>query len=47
MIVELVGKSVKGLFALAKNQGCKGFHSLVRREDGLWRLRVTLPGQQQ
>lgn len=46
MIVELVGKSLKGVFALARNQGCVGFRSLTRRpDDGLWRLRVNLPAQ--
>lgn len=44
MLVELVGKSLKGVFTLAKNQGCIGFRSIVRRaDDGLWRLRVMLP----
>ena len=44
MLVELVGKSLRGVLALAKNQGCIGFRSLVRRrEDKLWRLRVMLP----
>lgn len=44
MLVELVGKSLKGVFALAHNQGCIGFRSLVRRaDDKLWRLRVVLP----
>ena len=44
MLVELKGKSLKGVFALAKNQGCIGFRSLVRHpDDRLWRLRVDLP----
>lgn len=44
MLVELVGKSLKGVFALSKNQGCIGFRSLTRRaDDKLWRLRVMLP----
>jgi len=46
MLVELVGKSLKGVLALARNQGCVGFRSLVRRaDDKLWRLRVILPVQ--
>jgi len=46
MLVELKGKSLRGVFALAKNQGCIGFRSLVRRADnGLWRLRVMLPAR--
>jgi len=44
MLVELKGKSLRGVFSLAKNQGCIGFRSLTRRvDDGLWRLRVELP----
>lgn len=46
MLVELVGKSLKGVFALAKAQGCVGYRSVVRRaEDGLWRVRVMLPAR--
>ena len=44
MLVELKGKSLRGVFALAKNQGCICIRSVVRRaDDGLWRLRVVLP----
>jgi len=44
VLVELVGKSLKGVFSLARNQGCIGFRSLTRRaDDSLWRLRVELP----
>lgn len=46
MVVELVGKSLKGVFALARNQGCTGFRSIKRRaDDKLWRLRIILPAQ--
>lgn len=46
MLVELKGKSMKGLFALARNQGCIGFRSLTHRAgEGFWRLRVVLPAQ--
>lgn len=45
-LVELKGKSMKGVFALARNQGCVGFRSLTRRaSDKLWRLIVVLPDQ--
>jgi hypothetical protein len=44
MVVELVGKSLKGVFALARTQGCVGFRSVRRyADDKLWRLRVILP----
>jgi len=42
MLVELIGKSLKGVVALAKNQGCLYMRSAVRRE-GVWYLRVELP----
>ena len=46
MLVELVGGSLKGVFALARNQGCTRIRSLTRRaDDKLWRLRVILPAQ--
>lgn len=44
MIVELKGKSLKGVFALARNQGCTAILTITRRAtDGLWRLGVVLP----
>ena len=44
MLVELVGKSITGVFALARNQGCTRVYSVVRRaNEKVWRLRVELP----
>lgn len=44
MIVELKGKSLRGVFALARNQGVLAIRTITRRrEDGLWRLGVILP----
>ena len=44
MLVELVGKSLKGVFALAKNQGCTSILTITYRPtDRLWRLGVVLP----
>ena len=46
MLVELTGKSLKGVFALARNQGCTYVGSITyRKEDKLWRLAVILPAQ--
>lgn len=45
MIVELKGLSVRGVFALARNMGVETPRSLVRRADGVWRLRVELPAR--
>ena len=44
MRVELKGKSLRGVFALARNQGCIGFHCLRKYAgENVWRLIVTLP----
>jgi hypothetical protein len=43
MIVELKGKSLRGVFELAKAQGCTVLTITRRVDDGLWRLGVVLP----
>lgn len=43
MIVELKGKSLKGVIALAKNQGCLPHTLSAVRRQGVWYLRVDLP----
>lgn len=44
MIVELKGKSLKGVFALARSQGCTAILTITRRaNEGIWRLGVVLP----
>lgn len=44
MLVELKGKSLRGVFALARAQGCTIPRSL-RRIAGVWILRVELPSR--
>ena len=44
MIVELKGKSLKGVFAMAHNQGCIAILTITKRAgEGVWRLGVVLP----
>lgn len=44
MIVELKGKSLKGVFSLARNMGCTAVLTITKRAgEGVWRLGVVLP----
>ena len=44
MIVELKGKSLTGVFALAKNMGCTAVLTITKRAgEGVWRSGVVLP----